>query len=413
LSPGRQRTDYVDHLRAPLTFNMDYINIKLSDRKKRNILALGAQSKGSFCFLKKDKAYFCESFGNLSDIENFENFQQHIKRVQRRIGIKPEIIACDLHPEYTASRHAFEMVKNAPRLRSGREGLRVNQIQHHEAHIASCIADNEVKGKVIGVAFDGTGLGSDGNIWGGEFFIGAPKKFKRAAHLKYIRMPGAEAAIREPWRMAFSYLYDIYGPGLYSSAGEFSNRLDKKSIEFIAQLIDKKINSPLTSSMGRLFDAVAAMIGICGEVEYEGQAAIELEKAISHPRTTRVRGRQPSAISCNKRYNFKYLDRKGLIIIDWAPVIKGVVKDLKSKKSKAEISLKFHDAVCCMIKDTCCFLRKKYRVSKVCLSGGVFQNRYLTACIRPLLEKEGFSVYCHKRLPAHDGNIALGQAVMA
>ncbi|MBU1887991.1 MAG: hypothetical protein KKB46_02175 [Candidatus Omnitrophica bacterium] len=387
--------------------------IRVPDRKKRNILALGAQSKGSFCFLKKDKAYFYESFGNLSDIENFENFQQHIKRVQRRIGIKPEIIACDLHPEYTASRHAFEMVKNAPRLRSGREGLRVNQIQHHEAHIASCIADNEVKGRVIGVAFDGTGLGSDGNIWGGEFFIGTPKKFKRAAHLKYIRMPGAEAAIREPWRMAFSYLYDIYGKETRKLDLGF---MDKTKTGLLSQIIKKGINSPFTSSVGRLFDAVAAMIGICGEVEYEGQAAIELEKKLkAEPRTThfvRVRG-MGCRLKAEDSYIFKYNVKDEVVVIDWAPVIKGVVKDLKSKKSKAEISLKFHDAVCYMIKDTCCFLRKKYRVSKVCLSGGVFQNRYLTACIGPLLEKERFSVYCHKRLPAHDGNIALGQAVMA
>ncbi|MFH1854615.1 MAG: hypothetical protein ABH815_04810 [Candidatus Omnitrophota bacterium] len=372
---------------------MKHIKVKLPMRKSNTILALGAQSKGSFCFLNKDNAYFYESFGDMGDMENFANFQRHIKRVQNRIRIKPDIVACDLHPEYITSKYANKMMLG-----------KVKNVQHHEAHIASCITDNEVSGRVIGVAFDGTGFGLDGNIWGGEFFIGTVKKFKRAAHLKYIPMPGAEAAVREPWRMAVSYLYSTYGRRLYISAGEFVSRLDKQSIELISQIIDKKINSPLTSSMGRLFDAVSSLAGVCDKADYEGEAAIELEKAVSC---------QLSDISYKRGYDFKYLDSKGLIIIDWAPVIKGVVEDLKSKKSKSEISLKFHNAVCHMVKDVCLLLRKKYRVNKVCLSGGVFQNSYLIARIRLLLVKERFNVYCHKSLPAHDGNIALGQAVMA
>ena len=362
---------------------MAYIKIGLINRRKKKIVALGAQSKSSLCFVKGDAAYFSSSGGDLADLKDLKIFENRIKALK----IKPEIIACDLHPEYASTKLADNWVKG--------EGLKVKSIQHHEAHVASCIVDNNIKGKVIGVAFDGTGFGKDGNIWGGEFFTGSLKKMKRVAHLKYIPMPGGEASIKRPWQMAFSYLYTSNLPTL--------TRLDKDRSGLLAQMIDKGINSPLTSSMGRLFDAVAAIIDIRSEVEYEGQAAIELEKAIS---------RQPSAFSRKKRYNFKSKNEDGVIVIDWKPVIKGIVSDLQNKKTKAEISLKFHNAVCYMIKDVCVILRKKYKITKVCMSGGVFQNKYLAKHTKPLLEEQGFKVYLHKRLPAHDGNIALGQAAI-
>ncbi len=333
---------------------------------KTRILALGAQSKGSFCLIKNGKLHVSNSFGDLSEAENFHRFEKEVKK------IKPEIIACDLHPEYASTKLADNLSKN------------IKKIQHHEAHVASCIADNNIKGKVIGIAFDGTGFGRDGNIWGGEFFTGTIKGFKRAAHLRYVPMPGGEAAVREPHRMAFSYL----------NQSDRVGRPTRSDWGMLKQMIDKGINSPLTSSMGRLFDAVASLAGICDKAEYEGQAAIELEKAL---------------IPGSKKYNFRYKDS----IIDWVPVIKGIVKDLKVKKSRGEISLKFHNAVCYMIKDVCVILRKKYKINKVCMSGGVFQNRYLSKNTPPLLEKEGFKVYLHKNLPSHDGNIALGQAVLA
>jgi len=280
-------------------------------------------------------------------------------------------------------------------LRSGTgHGWRVKQIQHHEAHIASCIADNKIKGRVIGVAFDGTGFGRDGNIWGGEFFTGGVKGFKRAAHLRYIPMPGGEASIKEPWRMAFSYLYAIYG-----------KRQPKGWVpEILGQMIDKKINTPLTSSMGRLFDGVSALIGVCDFAGFEGEAAIKLEKILW------VTSHKPQATS---KYKFKYIDENGVIIIDWAPVIKGIAKDLKNGTGKPEISLKSHNAVCEMVKDVCKSLRKKYKIRKVCVSGGVFQNKYLSGRLKPMLVKEGFNVYGHKKVPTHDGGIALGQAVLA
>ncbi|MBU4342795.1 MAG: hypothetical protein KKG21_02175 [Candidatus Omnitrophica bacterium] len=367
---------------------MDYIKIGLVNRRKKSVLALGAQSKASLCFVKGDAAYLSESGGDLANLKDLKIFENRIKALK----IKPEIIACDLHPEYVSTKLAKKLIAHS-------SWLIVKEIQHHEAHIASNIVDNTIKGNVIGIAFDGTGFGRDGNVWGGEFFIGAIKGLKRAAHLKYVPMPGGEASIREPRRMAFSYLYTSNLPIL-----PILTRLDKDRLGLLAQMIDRGINSPLTSSMGRLFDAVAAMVGIRSEVKYEGQAAMELEKAISH---------QPPAISCKKRYDFKYKNEDGIIVIDWKPVIKGIVSDLQNKKTKAEISLKFHNAVCHMIKDVCVILRKKYKIIKVCMSGGVFQNRYLRENTRPLLEERGFKVYLHKRLPAHDGNIALGQAAIA
>ena len=345
---------------------------------KTRILALGAQSKGSFCLIKNGRPCLSNSFGDLSEAENFHRFEKEVKKIKPR----PKIIACDLHPDYSSTKLADYWVKG--------EGCRVKRIQHHEAHVASCIADNNIKGKVIGIAFDGTGFGRDENIWGGEFFIGTIKGLKRVAHLKYAPMPGGEAAIQEPWRMAFSYL----------NQSDRVGRPTRSDWGILKQMIDKGINSPLTSSMGRLFDAVASLVGICDTAKYEGQAAIELEKAIEG-QGTRDKGQE--------KYTFRYKDN----IIDWTSVIKDIVRDLKVKKSKGEVSLKFHNAVCHMIKDVCVILRKKYKINKVCMSGGVFQNKYLTRNAPPLLEKEGFKVYLHKDLPAHDGNIAVGQAVLA
>ena len=355
-----------------------------------DILALGAQSKSSFCFVKSGGFHISDYSGDLGDIHNLRNFERDIKKMQKKLKVTPGIIACDLHPEYISSKLAAEWLKV--------RGSRLKAIQHHKAHVASCIFDNDVEGKVIGIAFDGTGYGLDGNIWGGEFFVGTLKGLRRVAYLKYIPMPGGETAVREPWRMALSYLYNIYGKSFNFA------RMDKQKARLLTQMIDKGINSPLTSSMGRLFDAVSALTGICHVAKYEGQAAIELERAISY---------QPSAFSLNNGYNFSYFNDKGLVIVDWAPVIKGIVKDLQAKKTRTEISVKFHSAVCYMIRDVCRLLRKKYKIDKVCMSGGVFQNKFLATHAKPLLEKEDFKVYLHKNLPAHDGNIALGQAILA
>jgi len=385
---------------------MKYTKIRLFHRIETEILAVGAQSKGAFCLARGGVAYLSDPIGDLSVPENFKKFEKQIKFFQKKFKIRPEIVACDLHPEYLSTKYA---------LRTTNDERRTTKIQHHEAHVASCIADNRIKGRVIGIAFDGTGFGRDRNIWGGEFFIGSVRGFKRVGHLKYIPMPGGEACVREPWRMAFSYLYGIYGSDMrllrrlrrLAMTERKWPRNDRQGAcrnDVLGQMIDKKINSPLTSSVGRLFDGVSSLIGVCDFAGYEGEAAVKLE------RTILTTSHKPQATS---KYKFKYIDENGVVIIDWGPVIKDVVKDLKDKVRNPEISSKFHIAICEMIKDVCVILRKKYRINKVCMSGGVFQNRYISSHIKPMLEKEGFEVYAHKKVPAHDGGIALGQAILA
>ncbi|MBU1061517.1 MAG: hypothetical protein KJ952_02200 [Candidatus Omnitrophica bacterium] len=377
---------------------MSHIKIDLPFPLKSKIIALGPQSKSSFCIVDKDVAYLSEANGDLNDLENFKLFERRLRRLKKKLRIKPELIACDLHPEYISTKFANDLVKLD-------KGLRVKKVQHHEAHVASCIVDNNIKGDVIGVAFDGTGFGLDENIWGGEFFIGAVKRgFERVAHLQYIPMPGGDAAVREPWRMGLSYLYSVYDAGFRDLKIDFLTGLDKKVAEILIQVINKKINSPLTSSIGRLFDAVSSILGICEEAQYEGQAAVELEKAIRVVHSSRF---------TVDSYKFGIDIKRTPFVIVPDKVVKGIVEDLKNRVPKGVISLKFHNAVCRMIKDVCVLLKERYKISRVCLSGGVFQNRYLTNHTKPLLEKEGFGVYFHKNFPTHDGSIALGQAVIA
>ncbi|MDO8603157.1 MAG: hypothetical protein Q7O04_04865 [Candidatus Omnitrophota bacterium] len=382
---------------------MQYKKIILPFRIKSCVLALGAQSKAGFCFAGGGVAYLSDSAGELSDLGNFKKFKKSIKELQKKLKINPKIIACDLHPEYIATKYANERVNS--------EGLRVKAVQHHEAHVASCIADNNIKGKVIGIAFDGTGFGSDGNIWGGEFFAGGIKGLKRVAHLKYVPMPGGEASIKEPWRMAFSYLYSTYGKNRFAPPAMTGRKWPRSDI--LRQMIDKKINSPLTSSVGRLFDGISSLIGVCDFAKYEGEAAIRLEKIILAQGRRSFSSASLGTGKLQGKYKFKYVNERGMIIIDWGPVVKGVVKDLKLGVKNPEISIKFHKAVCEMIKEICIILRNKYRIKKVCMSGGVFQNNYLKNSIEPLLKKEGFEVFLHKNVTAHDGSISLGQAVLA
>jgi len=377
---------------------MQYTKIDLPYKVKSGILGLGAQSKSSLCFIKDRTAYLFSMGGDLDNPDELELFKKYIVRLKRQFKIKVKILACDLHPGYNSTLLAEEMKNNAP-------WLKLKMVQHHKAHIASCIIDNNIKGKAIGVAFDGTGLGLDGNIWGGEFFVGDIRDLKRAAHLKYVPMPGGEASIKGPWRMAVSYLYSVYGRDSFDSLRlDFIKRLNRDDLMFLKQILDKNLYSPKTSSMGRLFDAVSALVGGCSVAEYEGQAAVALEKAIIN----NVNKRKTSM-----HYRFAYRKEEQLLIIDPAILIKGVVDDLKRGFPAGIISFKFHNAVCNMVKDVCRFLRARYGIRKVCLSGGVFQNRYLSDNIKNLLSEEGFIVHLHNKIPCHDGNIALGQAILA
>jgi hydrogenase maturation protein HypF len=308
-------------------------------------------------------------------------------------------IACDLHPEYLSTKYAHE------RAASAQPALRLFPVQHHHAHIASCMADNCLPNqKVIGVAFDGSGYGPDGTIWGGEFLIADYLGFERVAHLACLPLAGGEAAIKEPWRMSAIYLHSIYGDDFINLNIEFVRRIERVKWAVLKSMLQKGINSPLTSSMGRLFDAVAALLGVRDYINYEGQAAIELEMLATEENE-------------KDTYNdMQWFINQGNVqpaIIDQRWIIKGVVDDLRSGMDAQRIAAKFHNTIAELIRDVCLWIRKTRQLKDVALSGGVFQNMILLTRVFHLLTREGFRVYLHQNVPPNDGGISLGQAVVA
>ena len=311
--------------------------------------------------------------------------------MQGMFNIEPEIIAHDLHPDYLSSKFAKKYASEHPDI------LRV-PVQHHHAHIAACMAENLIDGPVIGLALDGTGYGTDGRIWGGEVLIVEAEHFQRSAHLAYIPMPGAAAAVREPWRMGIGYLYHTFGNDLFDLDIPFLQKIDKKRIKTLVQMISAKINSPLTSSMGRLFDAVAAITGIRNNITYTGQAAMELES---------ISGNQ------NKKL-YKYVwDNNEIISIDVRPVIRGIVLDLEKRIDPSIIGCKFHNTLIKMLADVCSIIKNRTGLNRVALSGGVFLNKILSTGLTNALKSNDFKVFTHCLTPANDGGLALGQAVVA
>ncbi|MDD2497704.1 MAG: carbamoyltransferase HypF, partial [Desulfitobacteriaceae bacterium] len=351
------------------------------------ILACGGEQKNTFCLTKNDKAFLSQHIGDLENGQTLLNFEEGIEHYKTLFDIKPDIVAYDLHPEYLSTKYALTYPGEVKKI----------GVQHHHAHLASCLADNGEDGPAIGVCFDGTGYGPDGCIWGGEFLVGGYKNFIRAAYLAYVPMPSGSMAIKEPWRMTLSYLYAAYG-----SEMEFLNidfiRCLPECWRLLREALDKKINSPLTSSCGRLFDGVAALIGLKNKITYEGQAAVELEQLI----TPGEDDFYPFEISSSGQWE-----------IDWRPLIRGVVDDLKNGISQGVIAAKFHNTVAQMCMKTCLLIREFYGINKVALSGGVFQNVYLVNEAEDLLIRERFRVLTHRRVPPNDGGLSLGQALVA
>ncbi|MDO8536000.1 MAG: hypothetical protein Q7S30_03210 [Candidatus Omnitrophota bacterium] len=344
---------------------------------KRPILACGADLKGAFALAKGRYAYLFDGFGDLSDLNNFTKYEKAVKAAESKLKISPKIIVCDLHPGYFSTRFAESYQSTAI-------SRQLYRVQHHEAHIASAIIDNGIAGDVLGAAFDGTGYGLDGNIWGGEFFAGNSKSLKRVAHLEYVPMPGGEMCIKEPWRMAVSYLYEAYGNDFLKLPIDFVKKLDKKKCSVLMGMTDKKINSPITSSAGRLFDAIGSILLGKNVARFEAQLPIELEKI---------------AVGSDGYYD----------ISGTSGMIKGIVGDIKKKTAASIISGKFHNTIAVMILS----MAKKYKMKKVVLSGGVFQNKLLKERAIMLLKGKGFRVYTHLRVPTNDLGIPLGQIAIA
>ena len=363
----------------------------------RHILACGAELKNTFCVARDNYFFLSHHIGDLQNAETSRSFEEGIEHFKKLFVIEPEVVAYDLHPEYLSTKYAL-----------ARDDIpRKVGIQHHYAHVLSCMADNNLSPflesgeprKVIGVAFDGIGYGEDGSIWGGEFLVADYFGSRRVAHLREATLPGGEVAIKEPWRMAASFLLSTYGDSFDGLGTEFTNRMDRKAWEVIRKAIDRNINCFPSSSMGRLFDAIASLIGVRDTIHYEGQAAIELEYLADE--------------NCPEAYAFGIERSNGCYVADWRPVIEQVVEDLKRGETPQFISSKFHNAVAEMVAMVCERIRQETGIEEVALSGGVFQNVYLLGRAVPLLEEKGFRVYLHRRVPTNDGGLSLGQAAFA
>ena len=362
----------------------------------RHTLACGGELKNTFCVAKERHVFLSHHIGDLENYETLVSFREGIEHYCRLFDVRPELVAYDLHPEYLSTKYAAELEES---------GLPAVGVQHHHAHVASCLADNErpSEERVIGVALDGTGYGTDGAVWGGEFFEGSiAEGFARRAHLEYAPMPGGTAAIRQPWRMALACLIPLYGEEETSKLPlPQVQQAGERNVRLVAQLIQRGLNTPPTSSAGRLFDAVAALVGVPGtqRTTYEGQAAIELELAADGP--------------ANGGYPFRLRPETEGWVVETSGIIGGVVEDLLAGLPAGVVSSKFHRTMAEVVVAGCEQVREAGGANSVALSGGTFQNLLLLKQVLELLSGKGFTVYRHKRVPTNDGGLALGQAVLA
>ena len=359
-----------------------------------SVLAVGGELKNTICLTKGKHAFLSQHVGDLENVESFGFFHEAIRHLERILEIRPEIIAYDLHPDYFSTKWALQQ-----------SGVQSVGVQHHHAHIASCMAENHLEGRVIGFALDGTGYGTDGHIWGGEVLIAGYEHFERAGHFQYVPLPGGEAAIHEPWRMAVSYLAHHFGreflkPGFLKSDIRFVHQLSRPKVDLLLRMMAQGVNSPLTSSCGRLFDAVAALIGIREEVNYEAQAAIELEMTIA-------------ASGDDTAYPLELAPDGDHWIIGTRSLFEALLDDLDRNLSVAAISRRFHNGLVEGFAQLAMLLRKKTALHRVCLSGGTFHNIYLSQRLEARLSEAGFEVFMQKEVPSGDGGLSLGQALVA
>ncbi|MFZ1915393.1 MAG: carbamoyltransferase HypF [Dehalococcoidales bacterium] len=362
--------------------------------QSKQILACGAELKNTFCLTRDDHAFVSQHIGDMENEETLEHFEHTVKLYQKLFRIKPEVIACDLHPEYLPSKYAARLASE--------QRLPLVQVQHHHAHIVSCMAENGVETPTIGVAFDGVGYGTDGAIWGGEFLAVDWQGFRRAGHFEYVPMPGGAAAINKPYRMALGYLYSLLGTD-FSLDGLPLGKLNPAETAIIKQQIQKGINCPLTSSAGRLFDAVAALAGLSREVSYEAEAAVALEmQAPDRFTKTGI-----------KTYPYSFEEQNGVTVMKLGELLSAVVDDVRNKVAVSAISLKLHQTVAQITVTTCRKISQQSGIKQVALSGGVFQNRLLLKLIADGLQQSGFQVFTHHLVPCNDGGLSLGQAVVA
>jgi hydrogenase maturation protein HypF len=389
-------TRVIDGIESPIRRARGYAPrpLSLPFECPKPILAVGGQLKATFALARGRQAFLSHHLGDLDHVEAFRAFESDVILYEQLFAIRPELLVHDLHPDYASTRYALE--------RSTQLGVASCAVQHHHAHMASCMAENGLTEPVIGVTFDGTGYGTDGGVWGGEFLIGGYREFRRAAHLRYVPMPGGEQAIREPWRMARSHLADA---GASTSLSRIGVKPDEERV--IQKMLERRLNTPLTSSAGRLFDAVAAITGVCSRVSYEGQAAIELEWLASTLSPTA--GTYPFDFATEQAAE----STGSTLVIDTRPLIREVAHDAESLTEQRVIARRFHSTVVELIAATCTRLRTESGLNTVVLSGGVFLNALLTREVCARLGQDGFRVYRHRLVPPNDGGLSLGQVAVA
>ena len=357
------------------------------------VLAVGGELKNTVCLTKGDRAFISQHIGDLENLSTLEFFELTIDHLKRVLDIRPRIIAYDLHPDYLSTQWARQQT-----------GVEIIGIQHHHAHVVGVMAEHGLDGPVIGLACDGTGYGRDGQIWGGEILLADYDRFDRRGRLEYLPLPGAAAAIREPWRMAVSALMHAYGHDLDGLDLDLLSRQDPGRLDLLKQVIEKRVGSPLTSSLGRLFDAVAALIGLRDRVAFEGQAAMMLEMLCPDG--------PPDPYPMDP-YPVETAEAGGVWIIRPAAVIRGVVDDLREGRPGALISARFHAWTIQAFSEAAARISRETGVRTAVLSGGCFQNKILARGLFRSLEGRGLDVYTQNLAPVNDGGLSLGQAVSA
>lgn len=350
-----------------------------------SILAVGAELKNTVCLTRENHAFVSQHIGDLQHEASLDTFQQTIRHLANIMEIRPELVVCDQHPDYLSTQYAEQ------------SGLPVLKVQHHHAHMASCMAENGLDGELIGVIFDGTGLGDDGTIWGGEFLVGGYAAVRRAGHLKPVRLPGGDLAAREPWRMALAWLFDALGEQVWSLTG--MPQLSQSGRHLLEVMLARGLNSPVTTSVGRLFDAAAFLTGAATRNSFDGQAGMVLECL---------------AESVGEARPLPYRFLSGAPFqLDCTPMLTEFVDRLTTGETPTALAWGFHAGLAAAVAEGCAVLRAATGLQRVVLSGGVFQNRLLSELVYTLLQQAGFTVFSHRLVPPNDGGIALGQAAIA
>ncbi|MDD4955899.1 MAG: carbamoyltransferase HypF [Candidatus Omnitrophica bacterium] len=372
-------------IRKARGYTPDFVNFA----HKKEILACGAELKSTFSIAAGGHLVNSPYLGDLKNYANYELYLKTLSHYKKILDVAPQVVAHDLHPSYMSSQYALSL-KNVKKI----------TVQHHHAHLASCLFENNINKRAIGICFDGAGLGKDDAIWGGEFFITDKKNYQRAGHFKYFGLLGADKAVEEPARIAFSMLYDIFGEKLFKLNLNCLDYFKRAEKNIFCNLIKDK-ETVRSSSAGRLFDAAASLLNLKHKISYEAEAAVSLEMLAGRAKTS----------DC--AYGFSISRENGIYIVSWQDIFSEIVRDLKTKKDKAAIAYKFHFTMAKIIKEVSLLLRRDTGINNIALSGGVFQNFLLLNLTLKLFKGKGFNVYYHKRIPTNDSGVSIGQAVVA